>query len=187
MADADTRESKRLPLQDGFDRLCEHCDPPKACKRINDALQENDLRLWCDGALLALDYIIANLVVVLRYEADGHPRCVVEPHGTRLGFDPSRPHVWEVEGIERLLPEPVDKTATARRKPGKMPRYNWPLEVAAELIRRLVPSNKIPMNDAELARAMLEFCGNEFDWEPPDSEMRATIARLLRRARGISS
>ena len=73
----------------------------------------------------------------------------------------------------------------SRRKPGPEPRYNWPIVVAAEFIRRFTPPENIPRNETRLAEEMLQFCDDKWKWSPPDAAMRRHLKDLLKRARNL--
>jgi hypothetical protein len=57
--------SRLLLLQEGFRRLLRHYKPHVACEKIEEALRENRLRLYCNGKLLPVDYIKTELRVVI--------------------------------------------------------------------------------------------------------------------------
>jgi hypothetical protein len=91
------------------------------------------------------------------------------------------------EAIDAMWPTETGATAPGkvspdRRKPGRKPKHDWPTEVAAELIR-IIHFEGVPENDHGLARRLKQFCEDQFSYQPPPSEMRALIARLLRPVR----
>jgi len=87
-------------------------------------------------------------------------------------------YVWEPD-IEKLWPSTAaDQKLTEmspRPRPGKTPKYGWPLVVAAEVIRRLGSGGKHPT-----APAMIRHCKETIGYEPDDSDMR----KLLKFLRG---
>jgi hypothetical protein len=85
-------------------------------------------------------------------------------------------------------PDQVGHHKNDRRKSGPAPKYNWPLVMAAELIKRIHEAHgELPENDSELAQSLLEVCAKLWDgWEPSESEMRKLISQLLGRARNSS-
>jgi hypothetical protein len=60
-----------------------------------------------------------------------------------------------------------------RRKPGKQPTYDWPLVVAAELIRRAKVGEKEPT-----AAKMIEFCEAKVRYTPGLKEMQLLLRKL---------
>ena len=62
------------------------------------------------------------------------------------------------------------------RKPGPQPKHDWPLIVAAELIRRAREGKKDPT-----AAAMIRFCEKTFsdEFSPGLKEMQALLKLLL--------
>ena len=58
-----------------------------------------------------------------------------------------------------------------RRKPGPPPNYDWQTHVMREVIKRLRAGEKFPT-----APAMLQWCEDEWDWQPDIRQMQ----RLLR-------
>jgi hypothetical protein len=90
----------------------------------------------------------------------------------RAGFD----DLWPRASVAGAEPT----TKPDRRKPGPRPRRDWPMLVAAELIRRALAGEKFPLdNDSKLARQLEEWLAAQFDWAPDNSEMRRLIAELL--------
>lgn len=108
--------------------------------------------------------------------------------GTLPGWWPGARSQYNVflkrAAVERFWPassEPKADTAH-RRKPGPKPKHDWPIEVAAELIRRIVDS-KVSVknvNVAKLASSLLEWCNEKWRWQPDESEMRRLINQLFR-------
>jgi hypothetical protein len=121
--------SRRLSLQEGFERLLPCYASHVICEKFNRAWRVNQLRLFCNGKLLTPSYISSNLLAVAEQEDDGRWRCIVVPHGARLGFNPSHPYVWEVdaEGIAALRPAPA-------KKRGRKAVQNWTEIVDHELL-----------------------------------------------------
>jgi hypothetical protein len=90
--------------------------------------------------------------------------------------------------IDALWPStptaPGESAKPVRRKPGPRPRHNWKEELAAELIRRALAGEKIPLdNDAEVAGQMEEWFGDQYDWAPDNADLRKEIAKLLASSR----
>src|SRR5262249_41589020 len=85
--------------------------------------------------------------------------------------------MWPTE--TEVAPEKVN---LERRKPGRKTKHDWPIEVATELIR-IVHNEGVPESDHGLAGRLRQFCDDQFSSRPAPSEMRALIARLLRRVR----
>jgi hypothetical protein len=166
-----TASADRLPLQEAFNRLRVRNEPHVACERINIALRENRLRLWCDGTLLAPGYIAANLLVVVRLEADGRPHCIIEPHGARLGFDPSRPYVWEVEGDIEATP--------AKDKGGKPVEYDWRVidfEITDRFFNNHPPK---PGGIGRFAQSMRDWCERQALKAPSQEHTRAHVREMI--------
>ncbi len=87
-------------------------------------------------------------------------------------------YVWKPD-FDKLWPSTAaDQTLTetsVRRRPGKAPKYDWPLNVAREVIRRIESGEKHPT-----APAMIRHCKETIRYEPDDSDMR----KLLKFLRG---
>src|SRR5262245_54151558 len=121
--------SRRLTLQEGFERLLSHYAPGVACERLEHAFHRNTPdapRLYCDGNLLSPGYIKDQLRLIIEPDAAGRWQCRVTP--TRLGFARTD-YVWEVdaEGIAALLP-------LAPKRRGRKAVQNWTEIVDLELL-----------------------------------------------------
>jgi hypothetical protein len=86
-------------------------------------------------------------------------------------------YTWTIAGVERLLKPP-------RQRPGPKPKYDWGA-IDAEITRRCTtPRSKrprLPANQSEFAREMLEWCGKRLKGaEPTDSAMRNAIKRVCK-------
>jgi hypothetical protein len=82
-------------------------------------------------------------------------------------------------GLDKLYPvnaaaDQETEASLPRRKPGKRPKYDWPLVVAAELIRRAKAGEKDPT-----ALKMIEFCEAEMRYSPGLKEMQLLLKKLL--------
>jgi hypothetical protein len=133
--------SRRLSLQEGFEQLLPYNTPALVAEKFNRAWHEDRLRLFCNGKLLSPGYISSNLLAVAEQEDDGRWRCIVVPHGARLGFNPSHPYVWEMdaEGIEALLPPP----APSQEETERTKRLRLQRQLAMAIVQRLYP-NGVP-------------------------------------------
>ena len=116
--------STLISLQDGFERLRLAYDAPVACERLNVALRENRVRLYCNGRLVSPGYIAAQMRVVAELEGDGRWVVRVVPKG--LGFARTD-YVWQVdaEGIDGLLP-PISTS-------GDRSKAQWHTHLSREL------------------------------------------------------
>ena len=88
-------------------------------------------------------------------------------------------YIWKPD-YDRLWPPAKadrEKTETSpRRKPGPSPTHEWPLVVAAELIRRAQAGEKDPT-----AAAMIRYCEKKFsdEFSPGLKEMQGLLKKLL--------
>jgi hypothetical protein len=108
---------------------------------------------------------------------DGYLQIRGKSHGPGKGV------CWDFFGwkpdIDTLWPagRPGEETEVSpRRKPGPPPRHEWPLVVAAELIRRAKAGEKEPT-----AAEMIEHCENTFPdgFSPGLKEMQVLLQKLL--------
>jgi hypothetical protein len=138
--------SRRLPFQEGFERLLVAYAPHVARERYATALRENRVQLYCDGNLLPPAYIVSATAVVIEQEPDGRWRCKVVPAGPGLGFDPKpNRYLWEVDadGVATLLPP-------APRRRGRKSGQNWTDIVDNELKRLRYNGSPLLNNLGEL-------------------------------------
>jgi hypothetical protein len=168
-----------IPLQEAFDQLSARFGPDDACERINATLRAGRMLLQCNGTLLAPAYIVLNLAVVAR---DG--RCIVEPHGARLGFDPSRPRVWEVDakGIEDLLRSETlsaPEAASEKDRGGTPPKYDWDVinfEIAERFFGPPGPKN---INKSRFSKSLCDWYERRFGKPPSQGHMHTHVVEML--------
>ena len=85
-------------------------------------------------------------------------------------------YVWKPD-FDKLWPSAkADRETSSRRKPGPPPTHDWPLVVAAELIRRAKAGEKDPT-----AAAMIKYCEKTFpdEFSPGLKEMQRLLKKLL--------
>jgi hypothetical protein len=126
-----------VPLQEAFERLCARFTPDATCAMLNNALVEGRphwLRLRADkGVALDPGFIRTNLALRLDKRL-----CVVEP--MRAWTKRPEDFIWEVAGIEALLPIP--------KKRGRKGVQNWDLILYPEF-ERLRRADSPLLKDAE--------------------------------------
>ena len=88
-------------------------------------------------------------------------------------------YVWKPDFDKLWPPAKADRKTTEmshRRKPGLPPTYEWPLVVAAELIRRAKAGERDPT-----AVAMIDHCETTFadKFSPGLKEMQVLLKKLL--------
>ena len=128
--------SRRISLQDAFERLQLRYSPWHTVELLNAALRKNLVRLWCDDVLVSpTDILDADLYVRAELEADSRWLCTIatgqpqrfqvaevyddgERQLVRVALPP--PPLWEVEAaeIDALLPSPP-------RRRGPKSARNW--------------------------------------------------------------
>jgi hypothetical protein len=79
-----------------------------AADRLNTGMRTNKCRLWCDGNVVPVAYIVTSLLVVARTKADDRWRADVVS-GTREAWEkPAASYVFEFEADEvKALPPPT--------------------------------------------------------------------------------
>jgi hypothetical protein len=91
------------------------------------------------------------------------------------------------EDIATMWPnEPAALAAQTRqmrvggRPPGPAPKHNWPMLLAAYIVKRLLDGDNITDNDSKLAKQFCEYCSSKgFDWQPELSAVRDKIPEIL--------
>jgi hypothetical protein len=89
-------------------------------------------------------------------------------------------YVWKPD-LDQILSAPAPQAkqeaeTLPRRRPGPLPKHDWPLVVAAELIRRAKAGQKDPTADA-----MIKYCEKKFpdQFSPGLKEMQVLLRKLL--------
>ena len=77
-----------------------------AADRLNTGIRTNKCRLWCDGNMVPVAYIVTSLVAVARTEADDRWRADVVSSTREPWEKPAASYVFEFEAVEvkALLP-----------------------------------------------------------------------------------
>ena len=158
--------------------------PHAAAGRLTKAMREDECSLWCNGNLLASDYITNALVVVARPEADGRWHAEIVSSVREAWEKETYSFEFDAPEIPALLPPaPVpappstagDSPPSQRRKPGPKLRYNWRLHVAAEVHRVREKGQRTP-TASELAL----WCSEKWDgWQPDESDIHNLLRFLL--------
>lgn len=131
---------KHIDINDTFHRLVKDgSTAERAWKKLANALMNDDLKLWCNGEPIALDYLNTSVKFILR---DGD--FVAWPAGGGMGWNPyAYTFTIDAEQFERLLarrpvgrPHKVttDQVKAARGTTQKMQATN--LGVTDRTIRR---------------------------------------------------
>jgi hypothetical protein len=113
------------------------------------------LRLYCNGSLLTVSYIVTQLHVTVEQERDGRWRCEVVPAGP-VGWAQTS-YTWEVdaEGAVALLPP------APSRKAGRKSAHNWMTIVDLELRRLQYIGSPLLENFCELETNLLAHLRQE--------------------------
>ena len=102
---------------------------------------------------------------------------VFSPSGRRASHSRLLRFQSDFDRIFRAAQESAGDTgAPQRRKPGKVPTHEWPLVVAAELIRRSKAGEREPT-----AAEMIRYCEHTFpdQFSPGLKEMQTLLRKLL--------
>jgi hypothetical protein len=87
-------------------------------------------------------------------------------------------YVWkpDVDQLWSASEAGQEAETSLRRKPGPLPKHDWPLVVAAELIRRAKAGQKDPT-----AGTMIKYCEKKFpdQFSPGLKEMQVLLRKLL--------
>jgi hypothetical protein len=129
-----------IGINDAFHRLVDGgLSAEQAWKKLTTALTSGELRLWCDGNPVALDYLNANVRFILH---DGD--FVAWPGGGGLGWNPHA-YTFTIDGeqFERLLSRP---------KRGRPPKEVTASDVEQETVRR--QSAGRPASQTAVAKAL---------------------------------
>jgi hypothetical protein len=106
-----------------------------AADRLNTGMRTNKCRLWCDGNVVPVAYIVTSLLVVARTEADDRWRADVVSSTREAWKKPAASYVFEFEADEvKALrpptpepppppePEPKKKVKRIRRRRRRKPK-----------------------------------------------------------------
>lgn len=96
--------------------------------------------------------------------------------GPASGLGASRP-AGKAKQPRAAAPSPEQPTA---RRRGRPPKYDWEL-FAVEVARRILSDQggEIPKTARGLAPEMKQWCRDEWDREPAESDLRGHIAKVL--------
>jgi hypothetical protein len=61
-----------------------------------------------------------------------------------------------------------------RRRPGKRPKFDWPVYLAREVIRHIRTGKPVPK-----AKKLADICTEKWGWEPPMGEINRLLTLLL--------
>src|SRR5262249_49296108 len=146
----------------------------------------DDFPLYCDGVLIK-SHMAALTQVVPTLEDDGHWTADIVNIGPRLGWAPGRNWELDVDKVKALRPQPEPTTIADNkpRKPGTKYKDDWPLLMAAEIVRLALRDPEMLKNVDALVRYMIGpdpegFLQKELGWAPKDSkDVRKMIVSLL--------
>ena len=176
----------RCSLAQALELLALDFTPMEAAAETTQAINghEHDrFPLYCNGEVVnKADRAIAKVVF---NEEDGLPD--IESIGSGLGWG-RRAYNWELEKDAVLALKPQPRAVTdnpSRRRPGTKYKDDWPLVMAAEMIRLALRDPEMLKNVDALVRYMVGpelegFLQKEIGWTPKDSkDVRRVIVSLL--------
>lgn len=99
--------------------------------------------------------------------------------GNRAFFQPAVLLTEEVLSAFPTLTSPVSGAPVRTDVGGRPAKYDWPDLYAAAAA--WIFENGIPKTQAEMVKAMAQWCQNNWDTEPGDTEMKGRIRRFLDR------
>jgi hypothetical protein len=109
--------SDRIMVDPAFQLMLSVLDPHPACQRLNDAVERNEARIWCDDYLHDPNYFTRNFRIEARTEADGRPVAEVRAR-PGIAMDASK-YTWWIAGVENLVQQ---QEASRKRGAGGAPR-----------------------------------------------------------------
>jgi hypothetical protein len=119
--DANTTETRHSPTTVLRLLIAEGLSAPEAADRLNTEIRTNKRRLWCNGNLLPVDYIVTSLVVVARPEADGRWRADVVSSRNEAWQQPPDFYVFELGISEGSLPPAASLQAPNKKQSPLVP------------------------------------------------------------------
>jgi hypothetical protein len=176
----------RISVDEVFHLMLPRFEPHAARVRLDTGIQANEVRLWCDDALISPDFFSAMLRVAARPEADG--RWIAWIEATRALQKPEKEYVWTMsraEIVERLLRKvqakpcalldataPIDTTASLiEEKINKLRPQKW-LEGEA---RRMKRDGEITQEMEETKRVFAEALFNNMQAAYKRGEVRKLL------------
>jgi hypothetical protein len=179
---APAKGGKRISIDEAFRKLMPALGRDGAVELINTAIRDRKrARLFCNGRVVDPNFIRDHLVVMVR-----KGRRAAEIEATRALEKPVESYSWQMDANEievlraaafaptRSPVTPPAEDAKGRRPPGKPPKHNWPMVIARELIRRAQAGEMMPT-----APQMLQWCHDEWNWEPDIRQMQRVLRELL--------
>jgi hypothetical protein len=163
-------------IDQAFQKLLRQHEPHVACEQLNAALRAGRVKLFANGAITSPSFIAGHLLVTATASGGGW---IAEMTALRALAQPS--YVWTVSGLDGLLELPTDPP----RRRGRKAKWDWPT-ICGEIARRCHNKSghlEVPENERELARDMLEWCREEYDAEPAESEIRDAVKAVCARLR----
>ena len=105
------------------------------------------------------------------------------PHNHVLyAWGPNIEKIWSFDAPTPAT-SPPPEGGTTRRRPGPKPTEDWPILLAAWLIRIACDEPSRLKNVDRLACDAVEHLDEEIKWAPPTKRIRPVIVRLLRHVR----
>src|SRR5262245_554803 len=117
--DNNTIEARISPTKALHILMAEGLSGHDAADRLNTAARTNKCRLWCNGEVVPVDYVVTSLAVVARTEADSRWRADIVSTRHMAWEEPAGSYVLEfdTEGVKALLPSPSPLPASAPSSP----------------------------------------------------------------------
>jgi hypothetical protein len=165
-----TKARERVSPLHAVEILMTQTTAPAAAKRITGALHERppECRIWRDGKLVRPAEVEHLSVLEGRDDAGRRYATIGDDRWDAVPAE----YEFDADEVRGLLSPP---TSTPRRavKPGPEPKHDWPIHVTREVIRRLIAGEKFPS-----AAAMLQWCGDKWDWQPDIRQIQRHLKDL---------
>jgi hypothetical protein len=171
-----TTPGPRISIDDALQLLLTAYRPaPAAAVRLEEALRNGAVPLWCNDKIVPLSFIRNNLHVLAVHLGEDHWRAEVAP--ARIGWERVS-YAFEVDesALRMLLPS----APPLRRPSGPAPRGDWPALIRREL-HRMGRKQVMNLRNLGVLRENLEtFLKRKIGWGPRDPKaLRAVIADFL--------
>jgi hypothetical protein len=191
---AKSEPQRRISVTQALEMLLPVYRAHDAAVQLSLASCANKCRLWCNGELLAPDYITMALKVVARPEEDGGWRAEVVSSTREAWEHPPDYYRWELDAAEvkALLPLPTgrqaDNVQLAARRRGPPTTHAWHT-IDGEIARRCIDPRTgrvhVPKSESKLAKDVLVWCQEQGWAEPAVSEMREAVKRVCAALRTV--
>jgi hypothetical protein len=170
-----TSMSDRLTVDASFQLMLSVFDMHAAAKRLNDAIERNEVWVWCDDFLHDPNFFTRNFRIEARMEIDGRRTAAVQ---ARPGITmTASEYTWLMAGVESLVQR---EKAAQKRGAGGAPRtYNHNLILIEAAVMLFEAKGVLPLG--KLGKPSLDALCDAVAERLKEAEVpeRTTLTTLL--------